>query len=312
MNKSLNQLENERKEKIKELNLDEVKSYITNLNKKLYESFDNNNHEDVELYQSKLKEVFELTSDKYVNLDAYSLLRKFEITSSKMIEENTKSSIIQKVHLTLASSRSCITLHELYYHLEYILMIYYNNYYTNENMLVDDLLAHLHFEYNFNDEGFDEYARSRVNMYNETLMRELDSLINHLKAQITRIIEVCDGYVNTSFEEEISSIVKEVEYEKQYLKNNNREEMKFLKEGNYVALLDSLKQSCMIYGESCRCYIDLKEKILDLINSHDGFLSLKEHSYEFDCKYGVSSSKEEYIASRPSYDVSKCEFIESD
>lgn len=59
MNKTINQLENERKEKIKDLNLDEVKAYITNLNKKVYESFDKNNPEDVGLYEDKLKEVFD-------------------------------------------------------------------------------------------------------------------------------------------------------------------------------------------------------------------------------------------------------------
>ena len=54
MNKSLNKLEYERKEKIKALDLDEVKAYITNLNKKMFDALDDNNPEDVELYNTKL------------------------------------------------------------------------------------------------------------------------------------------------------------------------------------------------------------------------------------------------------------------
>ena len=107
MNKSLNKLEYERKEKIKALDLDEVKAYITNLNKKMFDALDDNNPEDVELYNTKLKEVFDLTSDKYVNLDTYSLLRKFEITSSKMIENNTKKNIAHISHTSLVLFMIC-------------------------------------------------------------------------------------------------------------------------------------------------------------------------------------------------------------
>ena len=314
MNKTINQLENERKEKIKDLNLDEVKAYITNLNKKVYESFDKNNPEDVELYEDKLKEVFDLTSDKYVNLDTYSLLRKFEITSSKMIENNTKKNIAHISHTSLVLFNSYITLQELFHCLEYILMIYYHNYYTKENMLVDELLVKLHCTYNFNYESFDEYARSRVTLYNSILMRELNSLIGMIKSHVDNVIEVGDTFLNEDFEKVISSILKEVEYEKEFIKKGESNEgIQILKEGEYLDLLDLMKESYINYGESCRYYIDMKEQILDLINSHDGFSDLKESDYEFTSKNTNGAfSKEEYIAMRPSYDVSKCEFIKSD
>ena len=313
MNKTINQLEKERKEKIKDLNLDEVKSYITNLNKKVYESFDNNNHEDVELYENKLKEVFDLTSDKYVNLDAYSLLRKFEITSSKMIENNSKKNIVYISHTSLVLFNSYMTLQELFHHLKYILMIYYHNYYTNENMLVEDLLGNLHCKYNFNDESFDEYAHSKVTKYNSILMKELNSLISMIKSQVYTVIEVGDTFLNNDFEKVIESILKEVDYEKQYVtkKGESDEGIQILKEGEYLHLLDLMKESYIKYGESCRYYIDIKEKILDLINSHDGFSDLKESDYGIASKNCGVFSKEEYIAMRPSYDVSSCEFIKS-
>lgn len=313
MNKTINQLEKERKEKIKDLNLDEVKSYITNLNKKVYESFDNNNHGDIELYENKLKEVFDLTSDKYVNLDVYSLLRKFEIASSKMIENNTKKNILDVTYTSLLLFNSYTILQELFNYLRYILMIYYHNYYTNENMLVDDLLANLHCEYNFNDESFDEYAYSRVKKYNSFLMKELNSLISMIKSYVGNVIEVGDTFLDNDFENVISSILKEIEYEKQYVtkRGESDEGIQILKEGEYLHLLDLMKKSYIEYGESCRYYLDIKEKILDLINSHDGFSDLKETDYEIASKNVGVFSKEEYIAMRPSYDVSSCEFIKS-
>lgn len=309
----MNQLENERKEKIKALDLDEVKAYITNLNKKLFEALDNNNSDDVELYNNKLKEVFDLTSDKFVNLDFYSLVRKYDITTSKMIENNTKREITRESLLSVVLISSYLSLQELYFYLDYLLMMYYHNYYTHENMLVDDLIAHLHYEYNFNNDKFDEYAYSQVTKYNKTLMEDLDTLIDMIKSNANSVIELTDAYMNDDFENQVSSLLEQIDYEKQYVnkKGASDEGVKMLKEGKYLELLDSLKESCMLYLESCRNYVEIKEKIIGLMNSPDGFLDLKESHYEFANKNGITFDKEEYIAMRPSYDVSKCKFIES-
>ena len=312
MNKSLNQLENERKEKIKALDLDEVKAYITNLNKKVYESFEDNNPDGVDFYENKLKEVFDITSDKFVNLDYYSLLRKNAITTSKMIEKDIKREITHKSLLTVLLTRIHFSLYNLYFNLEYILMIYYHNYSTKESMLVDDLLAQLQYEYDFDNEKFDDYAYSRATKYNKTLMRELDSLIGMLKSNATNIIELTDMYLNKDFENEVSFILKQIDYEKQYINKRGESDdgFKILKEGEYLELLDSLKEISLVYLESCRKYIDIKEKILGLMESPDGFLGLKESDYEFTNKeIGLSIPKEEYIASRPSYDVKSLKFI---
>lgn len=311
MNKSLSHLENERKEKIKGLELDEVKAYITNLNKKVFESFDKNNPEDVELYNNKLNEVFDLTSDKFVNLDYYSLLRKFELSTSKMIENDTKSEITHKALLSVLLTCSYIALYELYFYLDFLLMIYYHNYYTKENLLVDDLIAHLHREYNFDNDKFDEYAYSRVTKYNKNLMRELDRLIGMIKSNANTIIELTDIYVSNDFENDVSSMLKQIEYEKQYVnkKGTSDEGIKMLKEGKYPELLNSLNESCMLYLESCRNYVEIKEKIIGLMDSPDGFLDLKESNYEFANKNGIVSDKEKYISSRPSYDVKSLKFI---
>ena len=145
-------------------------------------------------------------------------------------------------------------------------------------------------------------------------MRELNFLIGMIKSHVDNVIEVGDTFLNEDFEKVISSILKEVGYEKEFIKKGESNEgIQILKEGEYLDLLDLMKESYINYGESCRYYIDMKEQILDLINSHDGFSDLKESDYEFTSKNTNGAfSKEEYIAMRPSYDVSKCEFIKSD
>jgi len=143
-------------------------------------------------------------------------------------------------------------------------------------------------------------------------MRELNSLIGMIKSHVATVIGVGDTFLNDDFEKVISSIFKEIEYEKQYVntKGASDEGVKLLKEGEYLDLLDVMKESYINYGESCRYYIDMKEQILDLINSHDGFLDLKESDYGFTSKNTNGTfSKEEYIAMRPSYDVKSLKFI---
>lgn len=311
MNKSLNQLENKRREKIKALDLDEVKAYITNLNKKVYESFEDNNLDGIDFYENKLKEVFELTSGQFINLDVYSLSVRYQIVASESIIKDTKLKMRATNSLIILFTNAHMFLMGFYHVLKYILMIYYHNYYTGENMLIDELLAHLSYEYNFNNEKFNEYAHSRVTKYNETLMKELDSLIESIKLSAKLVIDVCDKHLNEDFRDEISFVFKQIEYDKEYLnKKGNDESVSFLKEGAYLDLLDSLKETYITYGESCSMYMEIRDKILNLIESPDGFLFLKEHSYDFDNEHlGVIISKEEYISSRPSYDVKSLKFI---
>lgn len=144
-------------------------------------------------------------------------------------------------------------------------------------------------------------------------MKELDSLIDEIKDTIYHIIELTDSYFNENYNDEISFVLKEIEYEKEYLnKKEDKESIKLLREGEYLDLLETLKESYIKYVECCSNYIEIREKILGLIESPDGFSEMKEFDYNFSNKNGVVfSSKEEYIASRPSYDVSKCKFIKS-
>lgn len=313
MSKNINQLEKDRQEKLRNLNLDEVKQYIENLNKKIFNAFERSNHEDVDFYSKKLSEVFDVTKGKYVNLEFYSIAKKLDITTAKMIENNTKKQNIFISLTTLLLINAEVTLRELDSILDYLLMIYYHNYYVMESAIIEDLLIKLEFEYNFKDEAFSEYANSRSRKYNETLMRELDFLIRQIKETITRTIDLADMHISADYDKEAIRIMKEVEIEKDYVnqKGDEDEGVKIIKDGEYLDLLDRLKESCEMSLETYKSYISIRGKMKVIICLDDGFADFKEHDYEFAKENGGVTSREDYFAMRPSYDMKKCEFKES-
>lgn len=313
--KNINQLEKERIEKIRSLSLDEVKAYIDNLNYKIFESFEANNPDSVGYYSQKLKEVFDVTSDKWINLDFYSLTKKYDITTAKMIINNTKKRNILIIYNAQIFLLADITLQEIYLHLDYILMIYYHNYYLMESAIIEDLLIKLELEYDFKDDNFSQYANSRVNKYNEILMKELDELISRMKQLMRNIIEMTELQTIEISDDDIASALKEIDDEKQYVIKQSASDnsLKPLKHGDYLDLLDNLRETYLHYQDCFKSYLETKEKVLNYINSSDGFAEMKETDYEFVIETcgKCTVSKEDFIAMRPSYDMKNCEFVES-
>ena len=307
-------LEKERIDKIKDLNLDEVKSYIRNLNRKMMNSLELNDADEMEFYSKKLSEVFDLTKDKYVNLDFYSLSSRLDISIAKMIESNTKKQITYISLISQILLHSYIALKGLSMQIDYILMIYYHNYHLNETSIVEDLLINLELEYDFKDDKFSEYANNKAKKYNGMLMKELNSLIDRFKDIINHIILFTDVslvFNDYSFDE----VLKHIEFEKNYVIDNAHsfDRINTLKDGDYLDLLDTLKECYETLHENMKLYDKSKEDILNLINSDDGFLKFKERDYDFSIKtFGKAIfEKEDFIAMRPSYDMKNCEFIES-
>ena len=314
MTKNLNQLEKERIEKIRNLDLDEVKSYIDNLNKKIFEAFEENNSANVEFYDKKLSEVFDITKGKFVNLEFYSIAKRLDITTAKMIENNTKKHIVYVSLKTILLINAEISLRELDSILDYLLLIYYHNYYFSEVSIVEDLLIQLELKYNFKNEDFSEYANSRCRKYNETLMRELDYLIGQIKEAILRTIDLADMHLfPKDYEKEAIRVMKDIEVEKDFViqKGDEDEGVKVIKDGEYLDLLDRLKKAYDLSLETYKSYISIRGKMKAIINLDDGFADLKEQDYEFAKEHGGITSKEDYIAMRPSYDLRNCEFVES-
>jgi hypothetical protein len=316
MTKNINELEKERIEKIKNLDLDEVKSYIKSLNKKIFQALDEGNIDEIDYLNGKLSEIYEVTKGKYINLEFFSAVNKLDIASAKMIENNTKKASIYVTLQNVVLINASISLRELESILDYLLMIYYHNYYFMETSIIEDLLIKLEFEYDFKDESFCRYANSRGRKYNETLIREMNFLIGMIKDTIIRTIELADMHITEDYEKEAIRTMKEIETEKAYViqKSDEHEGVKTIKEGEYLDLLDGLKETCEMSIECHESYISIKDRLLEFINSEDGFADLKEAEYEIANKNvgGVYSDKENYIAMRPSYDMKNCEFVESD
>lgn len=315
MSKNIFQLEKDRKDKIRDLGIDEVKKYIENLNKKIFDSREANNREKVDFYIERLNEVFDVTKGKYVNLEWYSVSKKLDITTAKLIECNTKR---QDIYVSLVTSiliHAEVSLVELKFILTYLLMIYYHNHSLREVSLVEDLLIKLEFEYDFRDESFCKYANGLTEKYNETFIREMDYLIGMIKDTIFRIVELADMHISDFNEKDVIRVLKEIETEKDYVNQKAKEDegVRIIKEGEYLDLLDGLKNGYEVSLETYKSYIEIRDSVLELINSEDGFADIKEQHYEIasrDFEDGVFD-KESYIAMRPSYDMRNCQFVES-
>lgn len=96
MNKSIRELERDRINRIRNLNSEDVKSYILNLHKSRFKSYENNNKELANFYGKKIKEVFEITEGIYVNLDNYSDNCEIDLLYSKLIINNNNE-IVSRV-----------------------------------------------------------------------------------------------------------------------------------------------------------------------------------------------------------------------
>ena len=88
MNKTIKELERDRINRIKDLNSEDIKSYILNLHKNRFNSYENHNKELADFYGEKIKEVFRITEGTYVNLDNYSDNCEIDLLYSKLIITN--------------------------------------------------------------------------------------------------------------------------------------------------------------------------------------------------------------------------------
>lgn len=93
MNKTIRELEKERLNHIKDLDIKDIKSYIVNLHKNRFESFENHNKAKANFYGDKIKEIFDITEGIYFNLDTYSDNCEIDLLYSKLIINNNNEVI---------------------------------------------------------------------------------------------------------------------------------------------------------------------------------------------------------------------------
>ena len=315
-NPTYKELERERIEKIKNLSSDELEAYIDNLNKKIYDSwfYDNDN---VSLYSDKLLEVINLTELEHRGVRRYAINGQLDLSHTKLVEGNLREIIFEVVSNTKILSLIIMKLVKDYTMLDYVLMIYYHNYLKVPKYMIEGLSIHLEFEHNFKNEDFDKYLDSYFQEYNEILMRELDFVIAKLRENLLTSITMIDLLIlddiehsNETLNELIGSFKKEKNRVIKNSKDNKRD--KLLKDGNYFDLNLKLIEVYKNFDNACKHYLEIKEKVLDLVNSEDGFVSLKNDDYDITYEDSNSDniiSREDFIAMRPCYNMKEGKFL---
>ena len=96
MNKSIRELERDRINRIRDLNVKDIQSYILNLHKNRFKSYENHDKELADFYSVKIKEIFEITEGIYFNLDSYSDNCEIDLLYSKLIINNN-TEIVSRV-----------------------------------------------------------------------------------------------------------------------------------------------------------------------------------------------------------------------
>lgn len=107
---TVKELEKQRIDKIRNLNLEETKKYIKSLNKKRIELFKGSSEDLIDFYDDKLKEVFDLTSEKFPYLDYFSLHNRLDLTNVMLLETTLRKHIINVSYTALLLNNGYFTL----------------------------------------------------------------------------------------------------------------------------------------------------------------------------------------------------------
>lgn len=312
----IRKLEKERINKINSLSLDEIKAYIETINLKQWEGYEENDCEKIRFYGDKLREIFEITSDKWINLDYYSLEVKFKISGAKRVENDVRARIHDFSHMSQLLLNAEMRLINYSSILRHILFLYYSNHSPRDYSLVEDLLLQLDFEYDFKNEDFDKYAKGVCRESDEILTKGFDNLIGIIKADIEDIVDSVKPFIKDYDESNLERLSENIREDKDYVIKmaDSDEGMKALYDGDYLDLLIRLLEVSKIYDDSCKSYFKTRDKVLDFINSDDGFMDIKLMDYDFYCESfpNVSCDKESYISIRPKYNMRECRFIPSE
>ena len=318
MNKSINTLENERINSIKNLNPKELTIYINDLNKKFFESFENNKAQDMKFYQDKLNEVRDLLGDEY-NIEDYISSSKVCFLTSKFMINDLDAQIGSYLSISYMIYERTMNLNDLKRFLNSILMTYYNHYLNRDcRDAIDYLTFKLNDDYNFEDDSFLEYS-DRLHeryKYNTSLMQDLDNNIKYVRDRMLNIIEDLDKFLE-DFDvssEVIQDYINEYENIKLNLLKNSKDNP-IVKHNYYEGYLEKYLdfiESLKFSHNSIEFFRNVKDDVLDVIDG-DAFLMIKEIHYsiliEHEDLHDYVPSKEDLFESLPCYDVRNLKFI---
>ena len=311
-------LEKDRMDKLKNLSPDEATEYIESLVLEMYKGF----HDgiiDVDIDNAaiidKLNEFETICNSEtnYNNIDAVILDRKYRYLA---IAYETAYYLKRNKNVDLSFNiRFMIDLFELetsYAELKVILRIYYRNYSNYvfmENLLID-----------LSDDGLiidsdihEKYVYSVQYGFNKNLMDYLDILIEiRVEFLLSEIDKMDKLYLNDeSGEAYVDEIIDDVHSCIRNIYTKRGEfEIEVCKQTGYInALLNVAENVKKDNIETNERYLEIRNKILDLINSN-GFEKLSGESFDDYKKRNPDDADfDEWIKKEPKYDVRNAKFI---
>lgn len=288
MNKTINQLEKERIDKIKGLKLPEIKSYINSLNKKMFLS---NENEDIDFYSDKIVETFDLIEKDYL-MEAYHeyIISQVDLLSLDLLKQSLRLKLSKVYYANEIFHNGYVSLITEFESLKSLFRIYYMCYVRQSNEF-SHILEALDEEYDFRNEDFDKYLESYHLKNNHHLTNEFDLTIYRLVISLEYIIESLerfeDGYDDNFIESEIMDAKSKIEDNQ-----DNKEYIDLLY--IYLKLIECLKR------EKDK-YLEVKNEVLEFISKEDGFIEEKEKYYNQYSFMMDSSEKENIFKSNPFY-----------
>lgn len=320
MNQTINQLERERKEKIRNLNPEETEVYIDNLNKKYYKALKDKRYDLTDFYNKKMTEAVNILKQKYSNIPLVVSTSRITYLHSDLLCERIETEIERYDVLNQTIVGHLSDLYHNRHHLERILLIYYYNCFNHIGCSVTNTI-HSDLWEKLDEDTFmkvtDNQDFYKDDFYHKMLLESFDKLIGEIRDDVLGIIDDCDKFLflDTILPDRIESAKENFESEKDYIyKNVKDKSIKILKDKGYLDLLLRDIEAMTYSLHFIEKYKDAKRDILELIDG-DSFELLKELEYTLrkedseKSEYLQCPTKEDFMKGKPSYNIRNLKLI---
>jgi len=320
MNQTINQLERERKEKIRNLNPEETEVYIYNLNKKYYKALKDKRYDLTDFYNKKMTEAVNILKQKYSNIPLVVSTSRITYLHSDLVCERIETEIGRYDSVSQIIIGHLSDLYHIRHHLEGILHIYYFHCFNHIGCSVTDAI-HSDLWEKLDEDTFMKVTNNqdfyKEDFYHKMLLKSFDRLIGEIRDDLLGIINECDNFLflDTILPERIEDAKENFESEKDYIyKNVKDKSIKILKDRGYLDLLLRDIEAMSYCHHFVEVYKDVKSNILELIDG-DSFELLKEIDYKIrkedseKSEYRQCPTKKDFMKGKPSYNIRNLKLI---